>query len=98
MAMIAGNESGIVRGAEAPATQLTWSLTSESASEVAVIVMVTAVPAPLLGTITVSVASPEEPAAMVSELDEIPRIHPAPPDTLRSNVSVPPPVLVTVTV
>jgi len=98
MAMITGIESAIPGGAEAVAMQLMELLTPGSVSEVAVTVMVIEIPIAPLGTITESVALPEAPAAMVSELDEISRIHPAPSDILRSNVSVPLPVLVTVTV
>ena len=94
-----GGTPGPAGGAEAVALQLVEPLALGSALEVAVTTMVVeSPPAAPLGTVTVSVAVPEAPAARVSEFGEIPGDHPAPPETRRSKLSVASPVFVTVTV
>jgi hypothetical protein len=103
MASIAGHVASVGVGVtpgpagspEAVALQLAELLTLGSALEVAVTVMVVEAPAAAqLGTVTVSVAPPGVPAARVSEFGEILGDHPAPPENLRSKVSVAPPVFV----
>jgi len=90
-----GATSGPADGAETVAMQLAEALTFGSALEVAVTVMVVEAPAVVqLGTVTVSVALPKAPAARASEFGEILGDHPAPPENLRSKVSVAPPVFV----
>lgn len=86
-------------GAVAVALQLPELLTVVSALEVAVTVIVTLVPslAPL-GTVAVSDAVPDAPAARVIEVGVMLGDHPVPPETLRSKVSVALPVLLIVTV
>ena len=94
-----GETGGPGGGANAIALQLAEPLTLGSALEVAVTAMVVESPsAAPLGTVTLSVAVPEAPAARVSEFGEIPGDHPALPEIRRSKVSVFSPVLVTVTV
>ena len=94
-----GGTPGPAGGAEAVALQLAEPLTLGSALEVAATVIVAELPsAAPLGTVTVSVAVPEAPAARVSELGEIPGDHPAPPEIRRSKLSLASPVFLTVTV
>jgi hypothetical protein len=64
--------------------QLAESLALGSATEIAVIVMVVESPAAApLGTVTVSVAVPEAPAARMNELCERLGDHPSPPKMYR---------------